>query len=542
MRKKIKIFSEAKKLVHSFDSVPIHAPTKAISQPLEVPDWKVLQLSRISHEIKLPIPENTTVFEQAFKNIDNTLRKEAGCATELDYIEQTSWILFLKYLDDLEHSKKQSAELAGKEYKPILADEYKWNRWAAPKTKDGKLDHHKAMTGDDIVDFVNQKLFPYLKQFKTSAERADSIEYKIGEIFSELKNKIQSGYNLREIIDEIDGLRFRSREEKNEMSALYEEKIKNMGNAGRNGGEYYTPRPLIKAIVQVVAPVIGDRIYDGACGSAGFLCEAFEYLKNSRELSTNDVETLQKRSFYGKEKKSLAYIIGIMNMILHGIEAPNIIHTNTLAENLADIQEKDRFNIVLANPPFGGKERAEVKQNFPIQTGETAFLFLQHFIKMLKAGGKGGVVIKNTFLSNGDARALRKMLLEDCDLFAVLDCPQGTFLGAGVRTVVLFFEKGKPTRNIWYYQLDPGRSLGKLNPLNDADLAEFIELQKTKAGSDKSWTVSISDIDKATFDLSVKNPNRAEETALRDPKEILEEIKLLDAETAEILKNVAALV
>ena len=165
-----------------------------------------------------------------------------------------------------------------------------------------------------------------------------------------------------------------------------------------------------------------------------------------------------------------------MNMILHGIEAPNIIHTNTLTENLADIQEKDRYDVVLANPPFGGKERKEVQQNFPIRTGETAFLFLQHFIKMLKAGGRGGVVIKNTFLSNTDnaSVSLRKLLLESCNLHTVLDCPGGTFQGAGVKTVVLFFEKGAPTRKIWYYQLDPGRNLGKTNPLNDDDLAEFV--------------------------------------------------------------------
>ncbi len=169
-----------------------------------------------------------------------------------------------------------------------------------------------------------------------------------------------------------------------------------MGNAGRNGGEYYTPRPLIRAIVQVVKPRIGERIYDGAVGSAGFLCESFEYLTKKQNLTTKDVKTLQERTFIGKEKKSLAYVIAIMNMILHGIEAPNIIHTNTLTENLADIQEKDRVEVVMANPPFGGKERPEVQQNFPIRTGETAFLFLQHFIKMLKAGGRGGVVIKNT--------------------------------------------------------------------------------------------------------------------------------------------------
>lgn len=485
------------------------------------------------------------MFEQAFKNIDNTLRKEAGCATELDYIEQTSWILFLKYLDDFERDKKTGAELAGKNYEPIIADEYKWQNWAAPKTADGKLDHNNALTGDDLTEFVDQKLFPYLKKFKASATSADTIEYKIGEIFSELKNRIQSGYNLREIIDHIDELRFRSREEEHEMSSLYEDKIKNMGNAGRNGGEYYTPRPLIKTIVEVVAPKIGDRIYDGAVGSAGFLVEAFEYLAKDRaKLTAKDYETLQKKTFYGKEKKSLAYIIGIMNMILHGIEAPNIVHTNTLAENLADIQERDRYDVVLANPPFGGSERPEVQQNFPIKTGETAFLFLQHFIKILKAGGKGGVVIKNTFLSNSDnaSVALRKSLLESCNLHTVLDLPGGTFTGAGVKTVVLFFDKGAPTRKVWFYQLNLSRNLGKTNPLNDKDLAEFIELQKTKADSGNSWSVNCADIDKATFDLSAKNPNLAEEAVLREPSEILKEIKALDSESDEILKKVAALV
>jgi len=387
------------------------------------------------------------MFEQAFKNIDDILHKDAGCGSELDYVEQTSWILFLKYLDDLEKDKATAAELTGKVYTNIIAIEYQWKVWAAPKLENGKIDHN-ALTGDDLVDFVNGELFPYLKKFKTTAEHPDTIEYKIGEIFSELKNRIQSGYNLREVINHIDELRFRTHKEKHEMSHLYEGKIKNMGNAGRNGGEYYTPRPLIKTIVKVVAPEIGDTIYDGAVGSAGFLCESFEYLKDSRKLSTTDTVTLQKKTFYGKEKKSLAYIIGIMNMILHGVEAPNIIHTNTLAENLADIQEKDRYTVILANPPFGGKERAEVQQNFPIKTGETASLFLQHFIKILKAGGKAGVVIKNTFLSNTDnaSIALRKELLKSCNLHTVLDLPGGTFTGAGVKTVVLFFEKGKPTQ------------------------------------------------------------------------------------------------
>jgi len=338
-------------------------------------------------------------------------------------------------------------------------------------------------------------------------------------------------------------LRFRSQSEKHELSHLYEAKIKNMGNAGRNGGEYYTPRPLIRAMVQVVHPKIGEKIYDGACGSAGFLCESFDYLVSKGKLTTKDLNTLQSRTFYGKEKKSLAYVIAIMNMILHGIEAPNILHTNTLAENLADIQEKDRFDVVLANPPFGGHERPEVQQNFPIRTGETAFLFLQHFIKIVKAGGRGGIVIKNTFLSNTDnaSVSLRKLLLESCNLHTVLDLPGGTFQGAGVKTVVLFFEKGAPTRKVWFYELDPGRNLGKTNPLNDDDLAEFVKLQKTFADSPKSWSVDAKSIDQTTFGLSVKNPDGGEEIAHRSPKKIMEEIAALDVESAIVLERIKAL-
>ena len=484
------------------------------------------------------------MFEQAFKNIDDVLWKEAGCTTELDYVEQSSWLLFLKYLDGLEEDRATEAKLEGKRYSYIFESQYRWESWATPKGKDGKIDHNKALMGDDLTEFVNKKLFPYMAGFKQKASGPNTIEYKIGEIFGEIKNKIQSGYSLREIIDHVDELEFRSQAEKHELSHLYEAKIKNMGNAGRNGGEYYTPRPLIRAIIQVVKPKLGETIYDGAVGSAGFLCEAYDYLKNKNpDRKTAQDKALQEKTFYGKEKKSLAYVIAIMNMILHGIEAPNIIHTNTLSENLADIQERDRYDVVLANPPFGGKEREEVQQNFPIRTGETAFLFLQHFIKIMKAGGRGGVVIKNTFLSNTDnaSVSLRKLLLESCNLHTVLDCPGGTFQGAGVKTVVLFFEKGSPTRKTWFYQLDPGRSLGKTNPLNDDDLAEFVKLQKTFADSPKSWSVDMKTVDQETFDLSVKNPNGGEEVVHRSPKKIMEEIAKLDAESAKVLEKIKAL-
>lgn len=483
------------------------------------------------------------MFESTFKNVDDILHKDAGCGSELDYVEQSSWVLFLKYLDDLEVEREIKAKLAGKPYKSLFESEFQWRNWAVPKTSEGKIDFDKAKTGDDLTQFVNTNLFPYLARFKQSAISPATLEYKVGEIFSEVKNRIQSGYNLREILDLVDELKFQTAEELHEMSFLYENKIKNMGNAGRNGGEYYTPRPLIKAIIQVVSPTVGQTVYDGAVGSAGFLCEAFTYLLQSKKLTSEDIETLQTKTFFGKEKKSLAYVIGIMNMILHGIDAPNILHTNTLGENISDLQDKDRYDIVLANPPFGGKERKEVQQNFPYKTGETAYLFLQHFMKVLKANGRAGIVIKNTFLSNTDsaAVAIRRELLENFNLHTILDCPAGTFQGAGVKTVVLFFKKGEPTQNIWYYQLDPKRNMGKTNPLNDDDLSEFLAFASSKPDSGLSWSVDVSTVDSKTWDLTVRNPNKPSAVAHRDTNKILDEFIQLENSSAEIVEEIRSL-
>ena len=342
------------------------------------------------------------------------------------------------------------------------------------------------------------------------------------------------------MIEVVDGLDFGTQAQRHELSELYEQRIKRMGNAGRNGGEYYTPRAIIRAMLKVTDPRIGETIYDGACGSAGFLCEAYEHLR-SPDMSATDYETLQRRTLYGQEKKTLPYVIGVMNMILHGVEAPSIRHANTLTENVMDIAEDDRHDVILANPPFGGDERAEVQHNFPIQSGETAYLFLQHFIRKLRPGGRAAIVIKNTFLTNGDATALRRELLERCDLHTVLDLPAKAFLGAGVKTVVLFFQKGAPTRSTWYYQLDPGRSLGKTNPLNDADVAEFVEMQRTRAEGPKSWTVRRADLDEATLDLGVRNPHAPEAAAERAPAEIIDAMLARDAETAGILRGLRAM-
>ena len=483
------------------------------------------------------------MFEQVFKNIDDTLWKDAGCSTELDYAEQSSWILFLKWLDDNEKEKETKAKLDNKTFNPVLSKNYSWSSWAVVKSKDGKVDFNKNLTGPDLKKFVDEKLFPYLSSFRDKAENIDTLEYKIGEIFSELKNKLQDGYTLRDVINEVDKLEFKSNEQKHELSALYEEKIKNMGNAGRNGGEYYTPRPLIKSIVKVINPKVGETIYDGAVGSAGFLVEAFEHIQQSKSLTSSELINLQTKTFYGAEKKTLAYIIGIMNMILHGIESPNIIHRNTLETNIQEIQNKDRVDIILANPPFGGKEKTNIQENFPIKTGETAYLFLQHFIKKLKVGGRCGVVIKNTFLSNTDnaSIALRKQLLEECDLFAVLDLPGGAFLGTGVKTVVLFFEKGKPTEHIWYYQLNVGRNMGKTNSLNEKDLTEFVKMAKKKELCYNSWLLGVAEINKDTWELKANNPNIVEEVDNRTPQEIIKEIEELDAKATKAINVIKEL-
>ncbi|WP_458116551.1 N-6 DNA methylase [Arthrobacter sp. D2-10] len=482
------------------------------------------------------------MFEAAFDYVDDVLRKDAGCGNELDYVEQTSWILFLKYLDDLEEERALEASLTSAEYKPILEPSMRWQSWAVPKTASGSIDHQQAMTGDDLVEFVNEQLFPQLAGFLSSARSADTIEYKIGTIFTELRNKVQSGYNLREILDRVDELHFSSNAEKDEMSHLYEGKIQRMGNAGRNGGEYYTPRPLIRAIVEVVNPQLGQTVYDGAVGSAGFLIEAYEHMK-SPELTTDEVQQLEKNTFFGKEKKSLAFIIGVMNMILHGIETPNIVRTNTLSESLNDLQDADRYDVILANPPFGGRERAEVQHNFDIKTSETAYLFLQHFIKRLRAGGKAGVVIKNTFLSTQDGAsvALRKLLLSSCNLHTVLLMPAGAFPGTGVKTVVLFFEKGASTKRIWFYECDPGRNLGKTYPLTYGDMEEFVSLQRTFSVGPKSWSVDAADLNPSSFNLSVTNPHLPLVAPTMSPQGIIDEMFRLDAENAETLSLIRAL-
>ena len=480
--------------------------------------------------------------QNEFKKIDNILHEDAGTNGPNDYIAQMSWILFLKYLNDLEDIRGQEAVFSGLIYEPLFKREFQWNTWAAPKHKDGSPDLNAQITGEDLIDFVNQQLFPYLKEFKNAVQDPKSLLYKIGEIFGEVSNKIQSGRNLREVIDIIDKLEFKTQEELDDLSVLYEDRLKLLGGAGRSG-EYYTPRPLIQAMVKAIDPKLGRTIYDGAAGSAGFLTESYAYLREKANTPT-ELKFLKENTFFGKNKKPEPYLLGTMNMILHGIESPNMVHANTLTEDTHDIQEKDRYDYILANPPFGGSEHPEIQRNFDIKTRETANLFLQHFMKKLRVGGEAAIVIKNTFLTNeptGATGAIRRQLLENFNLHTILDLPGGVFSATGstgVKTVVLFFRKGEPTKNIFYYQLNAGRNLGKTAPLNINDMADFIEKYESRDDSTNSWLVSIDNIDRYTLDLSVKNPNVAEAEAPKNPEEILADIMKIDSEIAKILTEI----
>jgi type I restriction enzyme M protein len=488
-----------------------------------------------------PAPAPASNFELVFERIKKILWKDDDCDNELDYAEQISWLLFLRYLDTLEREKQTAARLEGKKFRPLLEQQYRWDAWAAPKKTDGTIDHKTATTGPDLIAFVNNKLFPYLASFKQTALRPDTIEYKVGEIFQSVENKVRSGYNLRRAIDLIDALAFDTQKDKHELSYLYENNLQRMGNAGRNGGQYYTPRPLIRAMIRVIKPVIGERIYDGALGSAGFLCETYEYLLRNPRLTTGQMRLLQQKTLYGREKKGLAFVLGVMNMILHGIEAPNVERRNTLEINVADIQDKERVDVILANPPFGSGEHEQIQYNFDIRSSESALLFMQHFLKMLKAGGRAAVVIKNTFLINTDSAtvAVRRLLLSTCDVYAILDCPRGIFAGAGVKTVVLFFTKGRPTRRIWYYQLTPGRTIGKTTPLTDQDLDEFVAFYPKRPPTARSWTVDVDELPAETCDLSVRNPNAPSAASYRETAAILDDLRNLQGKQKELSDHIS---
>lgn len=485
-----------------------------------------------------------------FKAIDDKLWKPGGgCSSPLDYMEQSSWLLFLRYLDAREEDRRIESEMRGLPYEPALPKPLRWSSWAWPARKDGSFDYDRALTGPDLIAFVNDTLFPGLERLANNAP-VNSIQYRIGSIFGQLSCRFTDGFLLREVIDLMQPLKFQTEEERHELSVLYEERLAEMGNAGIAGGQYYTPRPLIRVMIRLLDPQIGETFDDSACGSGGFICEAFAHMRAKAKGDARAYRALQEKTFSGGECKALAYVTAQMNCILHGLESPQIRFGDTLATKIADFSDRDRVSIIGANPPFGAAVNNATKQNFTVQTSETALLFMEYFIAKLKKGGRAAIIIKNTFLSNSDnaSVATRRMLLEKCRLHWVLDLPQKVFT-AGVHTVVLFFTKDGPTTDpIHYWQLDlKGETLGKKRPLRESDLASFEEAARDfwrsggAGGSPAdaltcSWTVDPATLDQKTLDLSVVNPNIVEER-MPTSAECEAELLRLYSEIGKLLKG-----
>lgn len=464
---------------------------------------------------------------QQIARITDILRRDDGISGAMHYTEQISWILFLKFLEDFEARESDNALIDGRDYNYTIEEKYRWNSWAHGD--------NKQTSGDDLKDFVNNELFPYFKSFRGINEDYHILKYKIGEIFSFIDNRIDSGHTLREILDIIDDLSFQNDEDLFELSQVYEDLLHGMGSDGWNSGEFYTPRSIIKMMVQSVDPRIGQTIYDPAVGSGWFLIQAYDYMIK-QDKTEKELEFLKQKSFFGNEKTGLAYIMGVMNLILHGISNPNIIKKNTLTTDVRQIQEKDRFDIVLANPPFGWKEKEMIQQNFQYKTNATEMLFMQHIMKYIKVSWKAAIVIPEGVLFNtGKAfQDIKKWMLEDFNLHSIVSLPAWVFLPySGVKTNVIFFDREWSTKDIWFYEINLDRKLTKNKPLKYSEIEMIPELLKKRELSDNSWLVKVEDI--KDFDISAKNPNKKAEAEIRKPDEIMKDLTNNDKQINELL-------
>lgn len=444
-----------------------------------------------------------------------------------DYLKQLSWLLFLKLFDDLEEQRK----LKNPKYESIFDEKYQWHAWA------------NKITGEALNNFVEQKLIPYLSNLSGTP-----IKAKIASIFSGIKNQMKSGYALAEVIEILNSIDGSHAEDSQILSIVYENLLmRTAGQKGGGAGEFYTPRPIIRFMIKVIQPEIGDRILDPFCGSAGFLVESYKYLRE-KEGTLKDHKILQGKTFYGQEFKSLPLIVGTLNAIVHGIESPNIISTNTFAEDLKSIPEDKRFEIILTNPPFGGQAAKRSLSNFIIKTSDTQLAGLYFCMRKLKAGGKCGIVQPEgtLFRAAGAYLQVKKELLANYNLHTIISLPSGVFAcvspkgGSGPKTNLLFFEKGIPTKEIWYYELIPpnGKNYTRNNPIKDEDLQDAFKKWQKREISGNSWIVKIEDIIKRDYDLSAKNPNKVKPIVYKKPEELVKSVLEKEKEIEETLKRI----
>ena len=467
--------------------------------------------------------------KQKINRITDILRRDDGISWAMHYTEQISWILFLKFIDDFETREADNAILDGKDYEYILKEEFRWNNWVHLQ--------NWMISWDDLKDFVNKKLFPYLKAFRSTDEDYHSIKYKIGEIFHFIDNRIESGHTLREILDIIDDLNFQKQEDLFELSGVYEDLLQGMWNDWGNSGEFYTPRSVIKIMVDIIEPKIWETVYDPATWSCGFLIEAFNHM-NAQDKNDKELEFLKKNTFFWNEKTWLAYIMWVMNLILHWVSNPNITKRNTLTTDIRQIQEKDRYDIILANPPFGWKEKDIIQQNFPIKTNATEMLFLQHIYKHLKVNWKAAIIVPEWVLFNTWTafKSIKQELLENYNLHSIISLPAWVFLPySGVKTNIIFFDRQWATKDIWYYEIDLERKLTKNKPITYDEIKHIPELLHKRVISENSWIVKVKEI--KDFDISAKNPNSKNEEIIRTPSEIFEELENNDKQINGLLSE-----
>lgn len=488
------------------------------------------------------------------KSCRQIMRKDKGLNGDADRLPMLTWIMFLKFLDDNEQMHETEAALKGKKYKAVINSPYRWRDWAK----------NQGLTGDDLLAFINNEtavlpdgsqgpgLFYYLRslQSENGISRADVI----ATVFKGINNRMNNGYLLRDVINKIDGIHFTSNEEVNTLSHLYETILKEMRDASGDAGEFYTPRPVVHFMTEMIDPKLGESVLDPAAGTGGFLVAAFEHLKKQAR-TVEQWEVLQTKTIQGGEAKSLPYMLCQMNLLLHGMEYPEIDPLNSLRVPIKDIGDSERADIIITNPPFGGEEEKGILNNFPAnkRTAETAFLFLQLIMRKLrrkKAGQKGGraaVVVPNgTLFADGVAARIKKQLLEDFNLHTIVRLGDGVFAPyTDIPSNLLFFDHGGPTKEIWFYEIsvpEDRRRYSKTRPIQGEEFEPVKNWWNRREETENAWLVKADDIigedDKGnvTVNLDLKNPNRKDELEYHEPEELVQSIMDKEKQIMQLMK------